>query len=60
MSDRWAVVVRQNGKLLGRLTPEGTATRKNIFAAMFPRERAERVAADITAGGTFTAKAIPF
>lgn len=56
----YAVLVRENGKLLGRLTPEGGATNRNIFAAILSKARAEEVAKDINAEGQFEAKAIKF
>ena len=61
MSDFFNVQVYElNGKWLGRLTPEGTAARKTIHAAMPPRDRAEDIAADINDGGSFRAKVKPF
>lgn len=61
MSDNFTVQVYElNGKWLGRLTPEGTATRKTIYAGMFTRDKAEAVAADINAEGSFRAKVKPF
>ena len=61
MSDFFTVqVYGLNGKWLGRLTPEGTATRKTIYAVMLPRDRAEDIAADINDGGSFRAKVKPF
>lgn len=64
MSTYWAVQVYENGKWLGRLTPEGSTTRKTIFAAMIPtREKAEKIAVDITQNSEMpavTAKAVEF
>lgn len=61
MDTVYAVLVRDaNGKLLGRLAPDGTAVKRNIYAAMLPKDRAERVAAEINEGGEFQAKAIKF
>lgn len=61
MSTYWAVLCRDlDGKLLGRLTPEGTATNRNIFAAMFDKPEAIRIASNINAAGNFTARVIPF
>ncbi|MGP9761056.1 hypothetical protein [Corynebacterium sp. AOP12-C2-36] len=48
------------GKLLGRLTPEGTATRRNLFAMIMTKDRAEEIAEKINAGSEFAAKAIKF
>ena len=45
--DYYTVMIRENGKLLGRLTPDGTTTRLVIYAAMLSREQATKVAADI-------------
>ena len=59
-SESFSVLIRENGKLLGRLTPDGHATRNVIFAAAMTRETADRVAADINEAGTFTAKVIKF
>lgn len=46
----FTVIVRENGKLLGRLTPEGSTTNRNIFAAMLTKEQADTIAADINSG----------
>ena len=46
----FAVLVRENGKLLGRLTPEGGTTNRNIFAAMLTKEQANTISADINSG----------
>ena len=53
----YTVIVRdaKNGKLLGRLCPDGTATNRVIYAAMLSKNQAEEIAADINAGGEFTA-----
>lgn len=53
----YTVIVRdaKNGKLIGRLCPDGTATNRVIYAAMFPKEVAEEITADINAGDEFTA-----
>ena len=56
----YAVSVRENGKLLGRLTPDGTATNRNVFAAIMGHARAEKIAGEINESGTFTARVIPF
>ena len=60
MSNTYAVLVRENGRLLGRLTPEGTATKRNIFAAMFTKEQADEIVEEINSAGTFDAKTIKF
>ena len=56
------VIVRdaKNGKLLGRLCPDGTTTNRVVYAAMFSKERAEQIAAEINTGDEFTAKARKF
>lgn len=59
----FAVLVRENGRLLGRLTPKGGVTNRNIFAWILNRSRADEITAQINAGdagGEFTAKTIPF
>lgn len=56
----FAVSVREGRKLLGRLTPEGGATKRNIFAAVFSKAHATYVADEINAAGVFTAKVVPF
>lgn len=61
----YAVLVRENGKLLGRLTPEGGATSRNIFAMILSKARATEIAGEINAGTNteidgLTAKVIPF
>lgn len=56
----YAVSVREGKKLLGRLTPDGCVTTRNVHAAVLSLEKAERAAASINGGGHFTAKVIPF
>ena len=46
----------KTGKRIGRLCPDGTATSRVIYAAMFSKEQAEEIAAEINAGDEFTAK----
>lgn len=68
MSNYFAVIVRANGKLLGRLTPEGGVTNRVIHSCMFDKERADEVAEEINNGvnlddeapGGLTAKVIKF
>lgn len=68
MSNTFAVLVRANGKLLGRLTPEGGVTNRVIYAAMLDKEQAEQVAEEINNGvnlddeapSNLTAKVIKF
>lgn len=57
----YAVVCREkSGKLLGRLTPEGTATQRKLFASILSKARAQEIADEINAGGEFTAKVVLF
>lgn len=61
----YSVLVRENGKLLGRITPDGTTTNRKIFASIFTKEQAENLAADINSGENnlvegLSAKAIKF
>lgn len=56
----FAISVRENGKLLGRLTPDGGATKRNMFACIFSKARAEKIAQEINDEGAFSAKVIPF
>lgn len=53
----YTVIVRdaKNGKLLGRLCPDGTATNRVIYAAMLGKDQADQIAAEINAGDEFTA-----
>lgn len=46
----FAVHVYENGKHIGRLTPDGGVTRRVLLAGMFPHEAAEQIAAEINAG----------
>jgi len=56
----YAVLVREGGKLLGRLTPSGTCTQRKIHAAILSQARATEVAASINSEGNFVATVIPF
>ncbi|MBF6213148.1 hypothetical protein IU469_30870 [Nocardia puris] len=57
----YAVLCRDlDGRLLGRLTPDGSATTRNVHAAILSKDTATRIARNITAMGAFTARAIPF
>lgn len=56
----YTVIIRERGKLLGRLTPDGYTTNRKVHAAMMSRTTADRVAAEINAAGQFTAKVAPF
>lgn len=56
----FAVLARENGKLLGRLTPDGRATKRNVHAAVLSKARAEELAGEINSAGSFTATVIEF
>lgn len=56
----YTVIVREKGRLLGRLCPDGTATRRKIHAVLLSKARAERIAAEINARGEFTARVATF
>lgn len=56
----FAVLCSEGGKRLGRLTPEGTTTSRNVFASVLSQAKATQVAAEINSGGVFAAKVIPF
>lgn len=47
----YAVSVRENGKRIGRLTPDGTCNRLNIYAAVMSEAKAFDIAKDINAQG---------
>jgi hypothetical protein len=56
----YAVLAYEGGRLLGRLTPQGTVNRLKVHAAILSKSRAEHIAAEINEAGSYTAKAIPF
>lgn len=58
----YSVLIRdaKTNKLLGRLTPNGTAVNRKFYATIFSKARAEEIAAEINQDGEFTAKAIKF
>lgn len=57
----YAVHIRDHhGRALGRLTPEGTATTRNLYALVLSQKRANQLAANITATGDHHARPIPF
>lgn len=57
----YAVLIRENGKLLGRLGSRGTVTNRNIRAVILGKARAEQIAAEINEqDDDLTAKVIPF
>ena len=43
----YAVLIRENGKTLGRLTPDGHAVNRKLFAHVFGKARATEVAEEI-------------
>lgn len=60
---QWYAIVCRDAKtnqLLGRLTPEGHTTNRNIYAMMLPKQRAEEIAEEINQDGEFIAKVIKF
>ena len=61
-NQKYTIIVRdaKNGKLIGRLCPDGTATNRVLFAAMFDKDQADEIAADINSGDEFTAKVKKF
>ena len=59
----FTVIVREKGKLLGRLTPEGGTTNRRIYAAVLSEARAKQIASEINSDPPFpgvTATAKPF
>lgn len=50
----YAVHVYEDGKHIGRLAPDGGIARLIMYAGMFSREAAERIAAEINAGENLT------
>lgn len=56
----YTVIVREHGKLLGRLCPDGTATNRKVHAAILSHAKAERIAREINSAGSFTAHVAPF
>lgn len=58
--DHYTVIVRENGKLLGRLCPDGTATNRKVFASILSRATADRIAGEINEAGNFQAKVARF
>ena len=45
----YAVLIRENGKPIGRLTPRGGTARNTIYAAVLSKARATEVAEEINA-----------
>ena len=55
------VLVRENGKLLGRLCPDGTTTNRRIFAAILSHRTADKITKEINDNPPFpgiTAKVV--
>ena len=53
-ANAYAVHIYENGKHIGRLSSDGSVVRRVLWAAMFPREVAEEIAAEINAGENLT------
>lgn len=53
-TNSYAVHVYENGKHIGRLSTDGSVTRRVMFAGMFTREDAEQIATEINAGENLT------
>lgn len=58
--EHYTVIVRENGKLLGRLCPDGTTTNRKVHAALLSLATADRIASEINDAGTFTARVAKF
>lgn len=59
----WRVQVYENGKWIGALDPQGATAKKKLFMAMFEKDRAEQIAAEINEKPPYagiTAKAAKF
>lgn len=60
----FAVLVRRDGKLLGRLARNGTTTNRNLFAVIYSKAKASEIAGQINGGhglvSGLSAKVIPF
>lgn len=50
----YAIHIYENGKHIGRLSPDGSVTNRVMYAGMFPLEAAEQIAADINGGENLT------
>ena len=62
--EHYTVIVRENGKLLGRLAPGGRTTSRKIRASLLSKATATRIAeeinADIGDGADLSAKVTKF
>ncbi|MEU8901316.1 hypothetical protein AB0C65_35990 [Nocardia sp. NPDC048505] len=45
--EHFTVIIRQNGRLLGRLDPSGHATSRKVHAAILSRATADRITSQI-------------
>ena len=57
----YGVLIRENGKLLGRLCPDGTTSNRRIYAAILSHKRAGDIAQEINDNPPFpgiTAKVV--
>lgn len=66
--DHFRIIIREDGRLIGGLCPDGTTARNVIFQSILSRENADRIAARINAGdgrpddvtiGRLAAKVVP-
>lgn len=58
--DHYTVMVYEDDRCLGRLTPDGTATRLKFYALVLSQDRAREIAKEINSGGVFGAKVRKF
>jgi hypothetical protein len=60
--NHYTVIVRENGKLLGRLTPDGKTVNRKVHAAILSKVKADQIASQINADKStaFTAVVRPF
>ncbi|WP_433206753.1 hypothetical protein ACQP1G_20635 [Nocardia sp. CA-107356] len=56
------MIVSENGKLLGRLTPDGKTVNRKVHAAILSKVKADQIASQINADKStaFTAVVRPF
>ena len=50
----YCVLIRENGKLLGRLCPDGTAVNRKLYAAILSHKRASEIAQEINDNPPFS------
>ena len=53
-TNSYAIHVYENGKHIGRLSTDGSVTNRVMYAGVFTREVAEKIAADINGGENLT------